>query len=290
MFSSSVQRLLFHHSGVWICRFDCPATHDRWQRENRIIDGHNVAFPETPVEIRPADHAGVVVDPSLVVFYNLGDPFRRGLIDPTGDRGNIFIFEPRHLVEALQPYDASPRATQPFRMKFAHTSSQTYLRQRLLVARVRSQPAIDPLRVVEESFEILDRVLADAHDRPIALSEPLSAGLRRQHERVDEVKRQLFDHLDHPVSLDALAKEVGASVYHLCRVFRRHTGDSIYRYSKRLRLRHGLNLLEQQRAPLADLALDVGFSQQSHFTEAFRREYGTTPGHVRHQFASEPPH
>ena len=285
MFSSSVQRLLFQHSGVSICRFNCPPAHNRWLRENRIIDGHNIAFPETPVEIHPADHAGVVVDPSLVVFYNFGAPFRRRLIDPTGDRGNIFIFESRHLLEALRPYGGSPRPSRPFRLNFAHTSARTYLRQRLLVARVRSPSASDPLHIVEESFEILNRVLADAHDHPIALPEPLSAKLRRQHERVDEVKRRLVDHLDRPISLESIASDLGISIYSLCRIFRRHTGDSIYRYSKRLRLRHGLTLLERPGAPLAELALDVGFSQQSHFTEAFRREYGTTPGRVRRSLA-----
>jgi AraC-like DNA-binding protein len=248
-----------------------------------------VAFAETPVEIQPADHAGVVVDPTLAVLYNLGDPFRRRLVHPAGDHGNIFIFDSRHLVEALRPHEAEPQPDLPFRLKFARVSARTYLKQRLLMARVQSQSPVDPDQFLEDSFEILDDVLADAHDDPMDLHEPLSGTLRRRHQRVEAVKEQLLQHLDRPVSLDELSSTAGTSVFHLCRLFRKHTGDSIYNYAKRLRLRHGLTLLESTDAPLAELALDAGFSHQSHFTEAFRREYGSTPGHLRRQLACSRP-
>jgi len=42
-----------------------------------------------------------------------------------------------------------------------------------------------------------------------------------------------------------------------------------------------LALLRRGEGSLADVAAATGFADQSHFTAAFRRETGTTPGHFR---------
>ena len=68
---------------------------------------------------------------------------------------------------------------------------------------------------------------------------------------------------------------------HLCRSFKRCTGVTVHTYRQFLRLRSGLVRLEQTDTSLADLALDLGFSHQSHFTEAFRKVFGAPPGKVR---------
>ncbi|NIS35901.1 MAG: helix-turn-helix transcriptional regulator [Actinobacteria bacterium] len=73
----------------------------------------------------------------------------------------------------------------------------------------------------------------------------------------------------------------GLSAFHLCRVFRRHAGTTIHRYLTRVRLRAALARLEGGSPDLAMLALELGFFHQSHFTEAFRREYGSPPGALR---------
>lgn len=283
MFSSSVQRVVFRGGGVRLCRFSCPADHRRWRQENRIRDGHNLAFAEVPVSIRHADHAGRLVDATVAVFYNFGQPFYRRLAHPLGDRGNIFLFETRHLLDALSAHEPDCRPEQPFRRLFGSVSAKIYLRQRRLLAQVSRSPALDPARVVEEALGILDDVLAAAYDEPVASGARTEGTSQRRREQAEEVKRRLYESCDRPVRLEDLAAAVGTSVYHLCRVFRQQTGAPIHRYLKRLRLRQGLVLLETAETPLAELALDTGFAHQSHFTEAFRREYGTTPGKVRRE-------
>jgi AraC family transcriptional regulator len=84
-----------------------------------------------------------------------------------------------------------------------------------------------------------------------------------------------------PTSLDELARACGASVFHACRVFRRATGATLHGYRKRLRVRHALALLVDSDAPLADIAARTGFASQSHLSNVFRAELGTTPGRVR---------
>jgi methylphosphotriester-DNA--protein-cysteine methyltransferase len=63
--------------------------------------------------------------------------------------------------------------------------------------------------------------------------------------------------------LTAIAKAVGASTFHMCRVFRRETGMSIHAYRTELRLRHALEALDRPDVDLLSLALDVGYSGQA---------------------------
>jgi AraC-like DNA-binding protein len=283
--TSSVQTVVFRHGGVALCRFRCPADHDRWERENQITDGHNVAFPELPVEIRPADHPGMLADSNLAVLYNDGDPYRRRLIHPDGDASNIFLFDSEHLIPALEPYEPDADPERPLSIRFGRVRPQTYVKQRLLLARVSQRPTPDPGWVVEQAVEILDEVLAAGYGEPIASAVRSTKAARRQRDCVEQVKRLLVLRFTEPISLQELAGSVETSVYQLCRIFKRHTGQTINGYLQRLRQREALASLEQTDTPLAHLALDVGYAHQSHFTEAFRREYGIPPGELRRQFS-----
>jgi len=64
-------------------------------------------------------------------------------------------------------------------------------------------------------------------------------------------------------------------------LFRQRTGVSIHRYLTRLRLRASLERLADGASDLTTLALDLGFSSHSHFSGAFRAEFGQTPSEVR---------
>src|SRR5207247_8940199 len=91
------------------------------------------------------------------------------------------------------------------------------------------------------------------------------------------IHRRLFDRWP----LAGIAAEFGLSVFALCRLFRRHAGLPLHRYRRRLRLRESLRRLADGERHLTGLALDVGFSEHSHFTNAFRAEFGVPPSGFR---------
>jgi AraC-like DNA-binding protein len=62
----------------------------------------------------------------------------------------------------------------------------------------------------------------------------------------------------------------------LSRRFHEATGLTLHHYRAQLRLRAALELIEA-RTPLTEVALEVGYSSHSHFTEAFREAYGVPP-------------
>jgi AraC family transcriptional regulator len=80
-----------------------------------------------------------------------------------------------------------------------------------------------------------------------------------------------------PLSLARLASRLRTSPYHLARVFRAETGFIVDGYQRSLRVRTALERLPSYPEGLTTLALELGFSSHSHFTETFRREFGVRP-------------
>ena len=78
-----------------------------------------------------------------------------------------------------------------------------------------------------------------------------------------------------------LARRLHSSAFHLARVFRAETGFTVHGFRQSLRLRSALERLSDHRNDLTALALELGFSSHSHFTERFRNEFGVAPSQVR---------
>lgn len=79
------------------------------------------------------------------------------------------------------------------------------------------------------------------------------------------------------VSVDALARDVSMHPVALARAFRREHGMSITCFRRRVRLRRATSLLSAGDLSLADVALESGFTDQSHFCRIFKTEMGVTP-------------
>jgi AraC family transcriptional regulator len=99
---------------------------------------------------------------------------------------------------------------------------------------------------------------------------------------LDRVVEALSDPRRDTPSLVELARLAGVDPAHLCRVFHRRMGRTIGQFVRERRIERACRLLRDSRATLAQVALDCGFSDQSHFTNAFRRATGVTPGRYRH--------
>ena len=83
------------------------------------------------------------------------------------------------------------------------------------------------------------------------------------------------------LTLDELARGVGVHPQRLSRTFHRHTRMSVGEYVQQLRVRGAEARLADPDRTLAEIALEVGFADQSHMTRVFRRVTGRTPGAVR---------
>jgi AraC family transcriptional regulator len=85
------------------------------------------------------------------------------------------------------------------------------------------------------------------------------------------------ENLGQDMSLADLCAGVQMSKYHFCHLFKRSTGLSPHQYVKRERIQRARQLLAEHRLSLVEIANDLGFSDQSHFTRTFRTVVGVTP-------------
>ena len=83
--------------------------------------------------------------------------------------------------------------------------------------------------------------------------------------------------LESTISVADLANLADMSVFHFAHCFKQTTGMAPHQYVLRRRIKRARHLLLNPRLSVADVALRCGFSQQSHFSETFRRLVGTSP-------------
>lgn len=125
----------------------------------------------------------------------------------------------------------------------------------------------NPSLTGEEALLTLTAGLLSAR-RP-GLPDPFHPGLRR-------VKALIDDAPDADVSLALMADEAGLSRFQVLRSFTAHFGLTPHAYLMQRRASRARELI-RSGSPLAAVALEAGYADQSHMTRDFRRRYGLTP-------------
>jgi YesN/AraC family two-component response regulator len=83
------------------------------------------------------------------------------------------------------------------------------------------------------------------------------------------------------ITLDAIAQELNLHPIHLSRVFRKKHGCTMSEYANRLRVQFACAKMSQGWPALDELALEAGFSDQSHMGRVFKSLVGDTPARFR---------
>lgn len=86
---------------------------------------------------------------------------------------------------------------------------------------------------------------------------------------------------DRSIGLQDIADAAYRSPSHLARVFASEVGMPPHRYLISVRIKRAQQLLARTSKPIAEIALDCGFTHQEHLTRMFRRHFQTTPAAYR---------
>src|SRR5262249_8473367 len=95
------------------------------------------------------------------------------------------------------------------------------------------------------------------------------------------VREALHANLAQRPALTDLAALAGVHPVHLAAAFRRHSGCTVGQYLRQRRIEEARRRLAGSDAPLAEIALELGFADQSHFTRTFKSLVGLTPAAFR---------
>ncbi|AOM81616.1 AraC family transcriptional regulator [Salisediminibacterium beveridgei] len=89
--------------------------------------------------------------------------------------------------------------------------------------------------------------------------------------------KYIRNHLDSSFRLDNVAQEVGLNPRYFGTLFKEETGKTILQFVTDERINLAKRLLKDRQNDISDVAVHVGFSSQSHFTQVFRKKVGKTP-------------
>jgi AraC family transcriptional regulator len=106
-------------------------------------------------------------------------------------------------------------------------------------------------------------------------------GSERRPAWLGQAREVLHDRYAESLSVGDIAAAVGVEPERLARGFRRAFGEPLATYLRRIRVTAAAALLASTDLPIARVAADVGFADQSHLTRWFNLYLDTTPGRYR---------
>ncbi|MBI3450679.1 MAG: helix-turn-helix transcriptional regulator [Acidobacteria bacterium] len=280
----------------------CPRIHAEWLFRGRSVSLHSWSCRgphgtageekrqrhfEIAVVLEGGFHyrgprGSAVGDANTAICFDAEESYETRHRDARGDAGLALVLEPPALRELFGDGD---------RVGFRDLCLPVLPRAHLFISLLRNRLACSggtPEEIViEETLFHMVRVVWEGRHPKSARG--ARAGFLAARERVESVQEIMATEYARPLRLDDLATRVALSPQHLCRVFKAQTGLAVHRYLNRLRLRAALPRLLDPRSDLTSIAFDAGFSSHSHFTAAYRREFGVTPSGTR-RLARDPRH
>jgi AraC family transcriptional regulator len=263
------------------------------------IRAEHLAYPpDNEVEVPPTTHHWLSLSHGRASFFELqfDGSERRGLpppgsvtLIPAGlpsrwrwkgaTESTHILLEPQLLARvAAEALDLNPdRVTLPPVYALSHPQ----VRAAMLALDAELRAGGPGGRLLAES---LGNVLAVHLLRHFASSRPAdapAAGVLPRH-KLRAVLEYIHEHLDAELSLEHLAAVAHMSPFHFARLFKYSTGLPPHQYVIARRVERAQELLrDRESLPLAEVAVETGFSNQSHFTRHFRRIVGVTPRRFR---------
>jgi len=96
-----------------------------------------------------------------------------------------------------------------------------------------------------------------------------------------QAREIIVERFPETLRLTQIAARVGVHPVYLASAFRQVYGTTIGEFVRKLRIEHACAELAKGDLPLAAIALQAGFVDQSHFSKSFKSSIGTTPGTYR---------
>lgn len=230
-----------------------------------IHDEHVIGVVEAGAEMLEVDDASHIISAGGIICLGPGQPHSNRTIGDDCLRYRVFYLPSSLLVSHLDPdrmrfrAPSRPAGDETLRLLALHRWFEDYAGDRL-----------------EEQSAIAEVIGIAFDEGATMVSEPQLPKLAHlARDYIDEHYREGF-------GLDELAVATGASKFHVARSFKRAYGLSPIAYRTQRRI-HEAKRLILAGMPLAEVASDLSFADQSHLTRHFQTLVGIAPGRYREQ-------
>lgn len=267
--------------GAALCVHDnaCRRSDPRLSPETRPLEFHEVVLPRSGAWVRHLGRREVVVDACRAHFFSRGQSHRVSHPGGCGDRNTGLVLTDATLEEL------DPRALERgFPALAAPLGERAYAEHCALVDGL-ARGTVDPDEGEERALALAAAALASARraggERLRRGDRRSAARRRRDRELAHGAQRLLAERFRERLGLVELARLLGVSVHHLCRVFRAETGATLHAHRRSLRVRAALRLLPDPALTLYEVAEHAGFADRTQLTRAFVRVLGEAPTALR---------
>lgn len=244
-------------------------------------EASGISLVRSGVFARVIGRASLLADSTQALFVNRGDIHR--FVHPLQGGDSCTILEPSSatLEELLWHFD---RTTTRFPIEQTDVPPTILHRHYALLQLLTRRSAGDQMAVEELSIGLCAVLVKHAFDRRQVRRPTGPDGVAaRRRDIVEQVRLALNARLQCPPSLTELARTVQCSTFHLSRLFRAQAGMPIRSYVARLRATEAARWILDGATDLTSLALELGYYDHSHLTNAFRAVWGMPPSEFRRQ-------
>lgn len=149
-------------------------------------------------------------------------------------------------------------------------------------------PANTPLaRLTVKTFLKIVLVLLARHFQSDERTKEICHRRSRWLNRLQPLFKFIDQHYNRPITTSDAARRLCMSESHFMRFFRGATGQSFLSYLNQCRIAKAQSLMASTEKPLSDIALEVGFCDQSYFGSVFRKAVAMTPREYKQYLRAE---
>lgn len=141
-------------------------------------------------------------------------------------------------------------------------------------------PSVSPLEFESHLFEVVNHLIGHYADELSPSLPQAIATAGNIRDAICDAQAYLAAHCDETVSLNLLATHVGLSPFHLIRSFKAAIGMTPHAFQTQMRIDQAKAQLMRGES-IANVAVNLGFHDQSHLTKHFKALVGVTPQRFR---------
>jgi AraC-like DNA-binding protein len=268
-----VERQLFRNDTLGVGLFRCAADDQRFPITDPLMNDLFV-FANEPLWWNRGHGDWGFLEPGSVVMHRKGSAIQRRAVTAAGDRADFVAVSPDLFEEVLISAGASPVRVTTM-LDAIIPDPKTRAAQRRFTRALRSGE-LDALSTEEQVLMLFERLATTVSGTTIKPA--VRFGTQARHRRLTDLARAyVHANLDENLDLAKIAKEIGTSVFHLCRLFREQIGMTLSTYRMQQRVGLAADRLLEDQQDLAGLAVELGFSSHSHLSRSFRRYLDVPP-------------